>query len=162
MYMSLSKPRELVMDREAWRAAVHGVAKSRIWLSHRTDWSVLHTCSFSASVHEHVTSMRSWALSVLFTGVLPAQALSRSSVNLYWMKGCIDMLECDLLSNSVVGLEEARLRSQPCGLWAVWSWASSLALRRLVYETEQQHVPYRLTEDLMMSNAQPSPEPGLQ
>ena len=39
MHMSLSELRELVMDREAWRAAIHGVVKSWTW---RSDWTELN------------------------------------------------------------------------------------------------------------------------
>ena len=43
MYMNLSKVQELVKDREAWYAAIHGVTKSWTWLS---DWTELNWDGF--------------------------------------------------------------------------------------------------------------------
>ena len=62
MGMSLSELRELVMDREAWRAAVHGVAKSWTWLN---DWTELNrlTCQVAPSVFHPGYLVSPWTLS---------------------------------------------------------------------------------------------------
>ena len=59
MEMGLGGLLELVMDREAWRDAVHGNAKSRTWLSIWTDWL---NFSWISNVRVGIFHIKSWDL----------------------------------------------------------------------------------------------------
>ena len=75
MEMSLGKLRELVMDREAWRVVIHGVAKNQTRLS---DWTELNWRSSSSSV-----KVLSWNCSNSITSsgsISSSSAVSKSAV----------------------------------------------------------------------------------
>ena len=80
--MSLGKLRELVMDREAWRAVIHGVSKIRTRLSDWTDWNI-HGLNHAFVWYGHKFSIplckyqRTWLLDqmvracYMFIGIYP-------------------------------------------------------------------------------------------
>ena len=85
MDISLSKLQELVMDREAWHAAVHGVAKSWTRLSDWTDWLSDLIMELQLSTHRRLNLLRRLRVN-RDVGIKPGTCITYGSQVEKWLK----------------------------------------------------------------------------
>ena len=94
MMLNLSELRELVMDREAWRAAIHGVAKSRTRLSdwHELNWTELMMLKLKLQYFGHLMRrVDSLEKSLMLGGIEGRRR--RGWQRMRWLNGITDSMD---------------------------------------------------------------------
>ena len=131
MHMSLGELWELVRDREAWHAAIHGVAKSRTRLSNWTELNVSFHVTLYIPFHPpHVHKSASWPAysflrrQVRWSGVLISLRIFQS---LLWSR----VKGFEVVSEADVFLELSCFFCDPVGLGNLISGASAFSKSNL-------------------------------
>ena len=121
MDMSLSRLRQLVMDREAWRAVIHGVAKSQTWLSDWIELNWTETPNEPCFILWHLESC---------TGIFPSKALTSVCACVQSCPTLCDPVDYGPSGSFIHGILQAR----------TLEWVSISSSRRSSWPGDQTHI----------------------